>query len=179
MNYSFKHLILAGIAMLAGTLAYAQVTTSSLSGRITDEKGQPALGAAVVATHEPSGTVYGAVVNENGQYNIVGMRAGGPYKVEVSSVGYNSVVYKDVTIQLAEAYKLDAVLKESTEFLEEVVVIGTAKSKFSSTSHDDEPGAAESLAGHLGLTVLAEEFVEDCVRNLVGDLVRMSLGNRF
>ena len=47
------------------------------------------------------------------------------------------------------------------------------------TSHDDEPGAAESLAGHLGLTVLAEEFVEDCVRNLVGDLVRMSLGNRF
>ena len=75
MNYSFKHLILAGMAMLAGTLAYAQVTTSSLSGRVTDEKGQPALGAAVVTTHEPSGTVYGAVVNENGQYNIAGMRA--------------------------------------------------------------------------------------------------------
>ena len=142
MNYSFKHLILAGIAMLAGTLAYAQVTTSSLSGRITDEKGQPALGAAVVATHEPSGTVYGAVVNENGQYNIVGMRAGGPYKVEVSSVGYNSVVYKDVTIQLAEAYNLDAVLKESTEFLEEVVVIGTAKSKFSS----EKTGAATNIS---------------------------------
>ncbi|MGM9741927.1 MAG: carboxypeptidase regulatory-like domain-containing protein [Candidatus Cryptobacteroides sp.] len=163
MNYSFKHLILAGIAMLAGTLAYAQVTTSSLSGRITDEKGQPALGAAVVATHEPSGTVYGAVVNENGQYNIVGMRAGGPYKVEVSSVGYNSVVYKDVTIQLAEAYKLDAVLKESTEFLEEVVVIGTAKSKFSS----EKTGAATNISNEQITSV-------PTVNRSISDVTRLS-----
>ena len=68
MNYSLKHLLLAGIAMLAGTLAYAQVTTSSMNGRVTDEKGEPVVGAAVVATHEPSGTVYGAIVNQNGQY---------------------------------------------------------------------------------------------------------------
>lgn len=132
MNYSLKHLLLAGIAMLAGSLAYAQVTTSSMGGRVTDEKGEPAVGAAVVATHEPSGTVYGAIVNQKGQYTINGMRAGGPYKVEVSSVGYNAIVFKDVTLQLAETYNLNATLKESTEFLEQVVVIGTAKSKFSS-----------------------------------------------
>ena len=161
MNYSFKHLILAGMAMLAGTLAYAQVTTSSLSGRVTDEKGQPALGAAVVATHEPSGTVYGAVVNENGQYNIVGMRAGGPYKIEVSSVGYASVVYKDVTIQLADAYKLDAVLKESNEFLQEVVVVGTAKSKFSS----EKTGAATNIS-NAQMTALptVSRSIEDVTR---------------
>ena len=138
MNYSLKHLLLAGIAMLAGTLAYAQVTTSSMNGRVTDEKGEPVVGAAVVATHEPSGTVYGAIVNQNGQYTINGMRAGGPYKVEVSSVGYNSLLFKDVTLQLAETYNLSATLKESTEFLEQVVVIGTAKSKFS----NERTGAA-------------------------------------
>lgn len=163
MNYSFKHLILAGMAMLAGTLAYAQVTTSSLSGRVTDEKGQPALGAAVVATHEPSGTVYGAVVNENGQYNIVGMRAGGPYKIEVSSVGYASVVYKDVTIQLADAYKLDAVLKESNEFLQEVVVIGTAKSKFSS----EKTGAATNISNEQITSV-------PTVNRTISDVTRLS-----
>ena len=141
MNYSLKHLLLAGIAMLAGTLAYAQVTTSSMGGRVTDEKGVPAVGAAVVATHEPSGTVYGAIVNQSGQYTINGMRAGGPYKVEVSSVGYNSIVFKDVTLQLAETYNLNATLKESTEFLEQVVVIGTAKSKFSS----EKTGAATNI----------------------------------
>ena len=141
MNYSLKHLLLAGIAMLAGTLAYAQVTTSSMNGRVTDEKGEPAVGAAVVATHEPSGTVYGAIVNQNGQYTINGMRAGGPYKVEVSSVGYNSLLFKDVTLQLAETYNLSATLKESTEFLEQVVVIGTAKSKFS----NERTGAATNI----------------------------------
>lgn len=141
MNYSLKHLLLAGIAMLAGTLAYAQVTTSSMNGRVADEKGEPVVGAAVVATHEPSGTVYGAIVNQNGQYTINGMRAGGPYKVEVSSVGYNSLLFKDVTLQLAETYNLSATLKESTEFLEQVVVIGTAKSKFS----NERTGAATSI----------------------------------
>lgn len=142
MNYSLKHLLLAGISMLAGTLAYAQVTTSSMSGRVTDESGEPVVGAAVVATHEPSGTVYGAVVNQSGQYTINGMRSGGPYKVEVSSIGYNSVVYKDVTLALAETYNLNATLKESTEFLEEVVVIGTAKSKFS----NENTGAATNIS---------------------------------
>ena len=141
MNYSLKHLLLAGIAMLAGTLAYAQVTTSSMNGRVADEKGEPVVGAAVVATHEPSGTVYGAIVNQNGQYTINGMRAGGPYKVEVSSVGYNAIVFKDVTLQLAETYNLSATLKESTEFLEQVVVIGTAKSKFS----NERTGAATNI----------------------------------
>ena len=141
MNYSLKHLLLAGIAMLAGTLVYAQVTTSSMNGRVTDEKGEPVVGAAVVATHEPSGTVYGAIVNQNGQYTINGMRAGGPYKVEVSSVGYNSLLFKDVTLQLAETYNLSATLKESTEFLEQVVVIGTAKSKFS----NERTGAATNI----------------------------------
>ena len=141
MNYSLKHLLLAGIAMSAGTLAYAQVTTSSMNGRVADEKGEPVVGAAVVATHEPSGTVYGAIVNQNGQYTINGMRAGGPYKVEVSSVGYNSLLFKDVTLQLAETYNLSATLKESTEFLEQVVVIGTAKSKFS----NENTGAATNI----------------------------------
>ena len=115
----------------------------------------------MVATHEPSGTVYGAVVNENGQYNIVGMRAGGPYKIEVSSVGYASVVYKDVTIQLADAYKLDAVLKESNEFLQEVVVVGTAKSKFSS----EKTGAATNIS-NAQMTALptVSRSIEDVTR---------------
>ena len=37
-----------------------------------------------------------------------------------------------------------------------------------------QAGAAECLAGDFGFRVLPEEFVEDCVRNLVGHLVRMS-----
>ena len=163
MNYSLKHLLLAGIAMLAGTLAYAQVTTSSMAGRVADEKGEPVIGAAVVATHEPSGTVYGAVVNQNGQYTINGMRSGGPYKVEVTSVGYGSLIFKDVTLQLAETYNLNATLKESTEFLEQVVVIGTAKSKFST----EKTGAATNITN-------AQIEALPTVNRSISDVTRLS-----
>ncbi|MGM9740263.1 MAG: TonB-dependent receptor domain-containing protein [Candidatus Cryptobacteroides sp.] len=143
MKQAIKRLLcLVCAVMSVGVSAFAQVTTSSLGGRVSDNKGEPVVGAAVEATHTPSGTVYGAITNSEGRYTLNGMRSGGPYKVEVSSLGYNSVVYQDVTLQLAEALKLDAVLKESTEFLEEVVVIGSAKSKFST----EKTGAATNIS---------------------------------
>ena len=41
MSKTFKSLALACIAMFAGIMSYAQVTTSALSGKITDAKGTP------------------------------------------------------------------------------------------------------------------------------------------
>ena len=80
MKNALKGFLLACIAMFAGVVAYAQVTTSSLGGRVVDQNGEPVIGAAVLAQHEPSGTVYGAVTNSEGRYTIQGMRTGGPYK---------------------------------------------------------------------------------------------------
>ena len=73
MRLSVKTLALATITLFAGVVAYAQVTTSSLSGRVVDDKGEPVIGAAIVATHGPSGTTYGAVTNAEGRYTIQGM----------------------------------------------------------------------------------------------------------
>ena len=95
-------------AIFAGVAAFAQVTTSSLAGRINDENGEPLAGAAVVAVHEPSGTQYAAVANGDGQYAINGMRVGGPYKVTISFLGYQTLEYTDVILQLAETYNLNA-----------------------------------------------------------------------
>ncbi len=111
--------------------ATAQVTTSALAGRAVDANGEPIVGVAVVATHTPSGTVYGVNTNETGRYTINGMRSGGPYTVEFSFVGYQTVSYVDITLQLAETSVLDATLNEDAEMLSEVVVIADAESKFS------------------------------------------------
>ena len=75
------------VAMLLTTTltALAQVTTSSMAGKVTFEgTGETIIGATVQAVHEPSGTRYTAVSNAIGRFSIQGMRTGGPYTVTVS-----------------------------------------------------------------------------------------------
>ena len=142
MRKAFKSLLLAFITMFAGIVAYAQVTTSSLSGRVVDQNGEPVIGAAVVALHVPSGTSYGAVTNVDGRYTIQGMRTGGPYSVEVSCLGYQQTTYTDVTLSLAETYNLNAEIAESNEFLSESIVVASPTSKFAA---QEKTGAATNI----------------------------------
>lgn len=130
MKQTVKSLLLSFAAMLFVTSAFAQVTTSSLTGKVTDANGETLPGAAVVAVHTPSGTQYHAIVNAKGRYFINGMRAGGPYTVEVSCLGYQTVNFTDIAIQLAESYSLDAFLNDDKEMLSEAVVVTSASSKF-------------------------------------------------
>ena len=130
MRNAFKSFVLAFITMFAGVVAYAQVTTSALSGRVVDQSGEPVIGAAILAQHEPSGTVYGAVTNAEGRYTIQGMRPGGPYKVDFTCLGYQDATYTGVVLQLAETYSLNAKINESSEMLEGTIVVADAASKF-------------------------------------------------
>ncbi|MBO4263318.1 MAG: TonB-dependent receptor [Bacteroidales bacterium] len=142
MKKCIHALLLSVVATLMAVPAIAQITTSSLGGRITDAAGESVPGATVVAVHTPSGTQYYAVTNAEGRYNIIGMRAGGPYAVEVSCLGYQKVTYTDVTLQLAEVYALNASLQDDAERLAESVVISTASSKFAT----EQTGAATNIS---------------------------------
>ena len=131
MKQTIKCLVAAFAAMLMSVAAFAQVTTSALGGRVVDVNGEPVVGAAVIATHTPSGTVYPVITNESGRYTMNGMRAGGPYTVEISCLGFQTVTFTDLNLQLAETFALDATLNEDSEMLSEAMVIGAAASKFS------------------------------------------------
>ena len=142
MKQTFKCLFAAFAAMLVAVSAFAQITTSSLGGRITDANGEPVIGAAVVATHEPSGTVYGVTTNTDGRYAMNGMRSGGPYKVEVSCLGYKPLTYTDVNLQLAEAYALNGSLQDDSQMLGEAIVVAAPASKFAA----EKTGAATNIS---------------------------------
>ena len=137
----FFSLLLSLTAMAFAVSAFAQVTTASLGGRVTDAKGESVPGAAVIAVHQPSGSQYYGLTNAEGRYSITGMRSGGPYTVEVSCMGYRKVSYTDVTLQLAEVYALNAKLDDDRQMLSEAVVISTASSKFAT----EKTGAATNI----------------------------------
>lgn len=122
-----KFLLVAVMTVFMATLANAQVTTSALSGKVMAD-GEEVIGATVQAIHTPSGTYYGTITNTDGRFMIQGMRTGGPYRVEISYVGYQTQVYTDVQLSLGETYNMDITLKTGVE-LNEVVVTGT-RSKF-------------------------------------------------
>ena len=120
--------LLVALIISAATIVQAQVTTSSMSGRVTDAEGA-VIGATVVATHEPSGTTYGTVTNVEGRFNLNGMRVGGPYTVEISFIGYGKNTTNNITLSLGENYVMNVVLSEESLSLDEVLVTAT-RTKF-------------------------------------------------
>lgn len=109
-----KRLLLTVALLLAVAVSYAQVTTSSIRGTITDN-GKPVEYATVVATHIPSGKTYGQVVGADGHYSISGMRAGGPYRIEFSYLGYETLTYNDVELSLGQTVVFNAELEEDKD----------------------------------------------------------------
>lgn len=134
-------LFLVSMMMIVCHSIMAQVTTSSMNGKVTLKgTGEQLVGATIQAVHEPSGTRYGAVTNVDGRFNIQGMRTGGPYKVTVSYVGYQTKTYTGIKLQLAEVYNLNVELTEDAALLGEVVVSATA-SKFAA----EKTGASTNI----------------------------------
>lgn len=113
-------------ALVFFSMAYlnAQVTTSSIAGKVTDTEGKPLAGATVTATHTPTGTIYKGTTNESGNINLGNIRVGGPYKIEVTYVGYSPDVQTDVFLELGQPYVLQSKLSNNAQALQEVLVVG-------------------------------------------------------
>ena len=127
---SLISLVLVVIATIG--VSQAQVTTSSIVGQVVDAQGETLPGANVVATHEPSGTRYGAVSNLDGRFTIPNMRIGGPYTIQVSFIGYQPATYGNVVLRLGEPFALSITLNDDSTELGEVIVSGAKSSEFDS-----------------------------------------------
>ena len=133
--------LFAFVLTLLGAQVQAQVTSSSITGRVADNKNEGLPGATVVATHIPSGSQYGTVTNESGRYTLPSVRVGGPYKVTVSYVGYTEQSKENIFANLGTAADvIFAMLDEGTQ-LSEVTISTNRTDIFSS----DRTGAAASF----------------------------------
>ena len=117
------------------------LSTSSISGIVTDNKGEALPGATVVATHVPSGTKYAAITNVSGKYTFPSVRVGGPYKVSVTFVGFQNGLKEGVIANLGSTSNVDFKVLEEGKTLDEVIVKANKSSIFSS----DKTGASTGV----------------------------------
>ena len=126
-----KRIILLGIAFVFATfLGNSQVTTSNIRGTIDDTQGEPLLGANIVAVHTPTGTKYGAISNEEGRYNLLNLRVGGPYEVTISYVGFKTETRNGIFLSLGKTYNLNLTMVDDSQQLDEVVLVGDQTGTF-------------------------------------------------
>ncbi len=160
------------VVLFSSQLIYAQgVTTSAMGGLVVDQNGNPLPGANIIAVHVPSGTQYGTSSRENGRFNIMGLRVGGPYKVTVSFVGYESQVRDNIYLNLGLTTDLNFTMRDVSVGLGEVTVTGQRDAIFSS----ERTGASTSI-GKEAIQALPT------ISRRIGDFTRLTpqaAGNSF
>lgn len=99
--------------VLVATVHGQGLTTSAISGFVTDPQGKPVAAASVSVLHEPSGTRSSAVTRTNGQYDLSGLRVGGPYTVTVKADGYSEESQREIYLDLGETSPVNVSLAAS------------------------------------------------------------------
>jgi len=114
-------LLIIGVANVAN----AQITTSLVSGKVTDQKGATLPGVTITVLNTSTGTRYGAQSNGDGRYTIANVNPGGPYTITASFIGFKKDERTDITLSLGTT-TLNFALADETTTLSEVKIKGTA-----------------------------------------------------
>jgi hypothetical protein len=137
-------LLLLGMLCMSSILM-AQVTTGALSGKVLDSKKEPVQGAKIKVTHVPSGSIYGATSRDNGQFEVRGLRVGGPYTVDVSYLGKGKDRVENLYVALGDPTTVELSLEEAAQQIKEVIVTSARNSIINS----NRTGAATNINSNM------------------------------
>jgi len=108
--------VTAVLALLLPGLAFGQY--GKIAGTVTDDSGQPLVGANVVV----EGTRLGAATDLDGRYYILALEPG-RYTIEFSALGHSRLRIEDVPVTSGRTSPLDVTLAEEALALEAVTVV--------------------------------------------------------
>ena len=144
-----KKAMLASFLMLVSFLGFGQITTSSISGVVKNDKDEVLAGATIHAIHIPTGTEYKSQTNKQGVFVLPAVRPGGPYTIHASFVGFKTGEVTDVNTVLGVTSNVDFLLIDQAKAMNEVVVTGARSNIFSK----EKTGAAQQF-GRRELTTI-------------------------
>jgi len=135
-----------------GIHAFAQSKAISLSGTVTDQKGQALIGVNVVAT----GTSSGTITDTDGKWLL-------SVPTTAAELKFSYIGYTDKAISIGSSRVINVQLTESTEQIDEIVVIG-----YGSVRKSDLTGAVSS--------VKADDIARQPVANVAQALQGLATG---
>jgi hypothetical protein len=113
--------LVLGLA-LPGALGAQGVTTSAVSGRVTNAEGQGVPSVQVTVTNNATGSVSTVGTRGDGRYFIPGLQPGN-YRVQVSGLGFGAQVRERVDIALGQTATVDFSLSTEALALEGLTVV--------------------------------------------------------
>jgi hypothetical protein len=163
----FRHMKRLTCSLLCGfcisiSLANAQSTDATLSGGVTDPAGTFIVGAEIDIANDTTGVVYTTTTNSSGIYYL-SILPPGNYHVQVSKIGFKTLIKPDVTLNVQSALSLNFSLPVGAT--SESVTVDAASSLINTTN------ASVS-------TVVDQTFVENMPLNgrSFQDLISMTPG---
>jgi hypothetical protein len=122
-----KYLLKASLSMLLLLCAYAisaQVTTAILNGLVQDKKGAALASATVTVEFPDAGIKQTITTKTDGRFTVPNLRVGGPYKITINFVGYNTTVVNDIFLELGQNTPVEVSMEEKAGELKEVIIQG-------------------------------------------------------
>ena len=152
MKQSAKKLLLAIIGLAAALSLSAQTT---IKGVVTDESGEPLMGAGVFV----EGTTNGVVTGLDGEYSIT-------VPADAKNLVFSFIGLADQTVAIDGRTQIDVVLKEDSTFLDEGVVVG-----YQTVKRRDLMGSVSSVSSDK----IAEQPVTTVSQALSGKMAGVSV----
>ncbi|HET9713607.1 MAG TPA: carboxypeptidase regulatory-like domain-containing protein, partial [Pyrinomonadaceae bacterium] len=99
---AFASLLVAALA----SVLWAQSTSASITGRITDPAKALIVDARIVAINAETNTRHRDSTNDEGQYHLTNLPPG-RYRIEIEKPGFKKLMKADVILHLQDALELD------------------------------------------------------------------------
>ena len=126
------------LLLVTSTLSFAQTTGSTIEGKVTSKEGEPIPLATIELIHEPTGTSFSTVSNQEGFYTIPNVIAGGPYTLTASEINYQDQKVVSINVDLGESIEIPVILSQGVALSEVIVSKEKSRSLGVSTNIDSK-----------------------------------------
>lgn len=126
--FGLGRLLAAAAALLilfGGQLAAQGSAPARVTGEVTDENGNPLSGVQVVIVNQATGYQSGSLSQENGRYLVMGLRPGGPYRIEARMIGFGLETMEDVRLEPGSTFEASFTLGTEAIAMDALEVFAT------------------------------------------------------